>query len=83
VAGEVLPERSCLLAANDTPRAVSVILNVPTVRGLPVANDQFRPVSMMLHVRMNMQFSIRQLTDVSGCNCRKTCHAHRPRQVTT
>jgi hypothetical protein len=58
-------------------------LNAPTARRLSLANDQFRPVSMILHVRMNMQFNIRQLTDVSGCNLQENLSCTQARQATT
>ena len=52
----VLPPDVCFLAANDAPHAVDVILKVPTARRLPLRDDQFPLVGMILHVRMNMQF---------------------------
>jgi hypothetical protein len=41
------------------------------------------PVATILHVHLNMQFDIRQLTDVSGCNLQQhlSCNLARARRT--
>jgi hypothetical protein len=81
-ASGVLLERNYLLTVTERPHAVDKVPQRLTDRWLPAAIERFPPVSTILHVRMNMQIEIRQVTDVSGCNLHNTFHAHRPRQVT-